>query len=120
MVRKNKLFDCPLRSPGCEKRSCAWPTLAEERCKMLEVFSIFGKAFQLNEEEERRRKRETDYQEKLLRPGEAARILGVHATTLRRWSDKGMVKTYYVGRRGDRRFRRKDIVDFLNRPKFDR
>jgi excisionase family DNA binding protein len=44
---------------------------------------------------------------------EAARILHVHDNTLRRWSKRGMVRTYRVNSRGDRRFRREDIDQFL-------
>ena len=120
MARKKEPIDCPLRSSNCKEKDCVWPTLVKERCDLLEVLFIFAKAFQRNKEEEGRRKKEASDQEKLLRPGEAARILGVHATTLRRWADKGMVKVYYVGRRADRRFRRKDIIAFLNRSKLDR
>jgi len=49
----------------------------------------------------------------LLRTGEACRILCIHANTLRRWSEQGIVKTYRVGSRGDRRFRREDIAALL-------
>ena len=50
---------------------------------------------------------------KLLRTGEACRILCIHANTLRRWSEEGRVKTYRLGPRGDRRFRRDDIAALL-------
>ncbi len=49
----------------------------------------------------------------LLRTGEACRILCIHANTLRRWSEQGIVKTYRLGPRGDRRFRREDIAALL-------
>ena len=49
----------------------------------------------------------------MLRTGEACRILCIHANTLRRWSEQGIVKTYRVGPRGDRRFRREDIAALL-------
>ena len=49
----------------------------------------------------------------MLRTGEACRILCIHANTLRRWSEQGIVKTYRVGPRGDRRFRRNDIAALL-------
>jgi len=111
MTKKKKPLDCPLQNPDCEKRKCIWPTLAKERCGLLEVLFIFAKSFQLSKEEEKRRKKETECQEKMLRPCEAARIIGVHPNTLRRWSNEGMVNVYYIGRRGERRFRYKDIVD---------
>lgn len=40
---------------------------------------------------------------------EATRLLNVHSNTLRRWSDRGVVKAYRLGPRGERRFRREDI-----------
>jgi excisionase family DNA binding protein len=49
----------------------------------------------------------------MLRTGEACRILCIHANTLRRWSEQGIVKVYRVGPRGDRRFRRDDIAALL-------
>lgn len=49
----------------------------------------------------------------MLTTGEAAQLLGLHPNTVRRWSEKGMLKVYRVGTRGDRRFRRKDIDAFL-------
>jgi excisionase family DNA binding protein len=49
----------------------------------------------------------------MLRTGEACRILCIHANTLRRWSELGIIKAYRVGPRGDRRFRRVDIAALL-------
>ncbi len=40
---------------------------------------------------------------------EATRLLNVHSNTLRRWSDRGVIKSYRLGPRGERRFRREDI-----------
>ena len=51
----------------------------------------------------------------LLTAGEAARMLGIHENTVRRWSKKGILKSYRVGPRGDRRFRRQDVDSFLVR-----
>ena len=44
---------------------------------------------------------------------ELARLLNVHINTVRRWSDQGLLKSYRLGPRGDRRFSREDLVDFL-------
>jgi excisionase family DNA binding protein len=44
---------------------------------------------------------------------DVARILHIHVNTARRWSDQGILKSYRVSRRGDRRFQRKDIDLFL-------
>ncbi|OGO32940.1 MAG: hypothetical protein A2Z29_01755 [Chloroflexi bacterium RBG_16_56_11] len=48
-----------------------------------------------------------------LRPGEVARLLNIHINTVRRWSSSGIIKTYRIGPRGDRRFMREDVVGFL-------
>ena len=44
---------------------------------------------------------------------EVARLLHVHPNTLRRWSDRGIIRTYRITHRGDRRFKRGDIARFL-------
>jgi len=49
----------------------------------------------------------------MLRTGEACRILCIHANTLRRWSEQGIIKAYRVGPRGDRRFRHEDVAALL-------
>ena len=51
--------------------------------------------------------------EAMLNTADAARLLYVHPNTLRRWSDHGLIKTYRIGPRSDRRFRRDDINHFL-------
>ena len=43
---------------------------------------------------------------------EVSRILHVHPNTLRRWSDNGVIKSYCITPRGDRKFLSKDIVRF--------
>ena len=50
----------------------------------------------------------------MLTTSEVSRMLHVHINTIRRWSDKGMIKTYRVGSRGDRRFKEEDINHFLH------
>ncbi|MFC1910958.1 helix-turn-helix domain-containing protein [Chloroflexota bacterium] len=49
----------------------------------------------------------------MITPKEAARLLYVHTNTLKRWSDQGIIKTYRIGPRGDRRFNQGDIARFL-------
>ena len=44
---------------------------------------------------------------------EVSQLLHVHSNTLRRWSDQGIIKTYRIGPRGDRRFRPEDIAVVL-------
>lgn len=50
----------------------------------------------------------------MLTTSEVARLLNVHINTVRRWSNQGVLKTYRIGARGDRRFHREDIVNFLS------
>jgi excisionase family DNA binding protein len=49
----------------------------------------------------------------MLTTSEVAVILNVHINTVRRWSNQGTLKSYQLGPRGDRRFRREDIDAFL-------
>ncbi|MBA7678038.1 hypothetical protein ES703_86309 [subsurface metagenome] len=42
-----------------------------------------------------------------------AQLLGVHPNTVRRWSETGILKSYRIGSRGDRRFLQGDVDDFL-------
>src|SRR5687767_15495939 len=43
----------------------------------------------------------------------AARLLGVHANTVRAWSDAGRLRYYRINPRGDRRYRMGDLQRFL-------
>ena len=49
----------------------------------------------------------------LLRVGEAAELLHIAQTTLRKWSDQGLIPCYPLGRWGDRRFSKTDLEGFL-------
>jgi len=51
----------------------------------------------------------------LLTIAEAAELLNVHVNTARRWSNKGVLRTYRLGSRGDRRLKRKDIEKLLRK-----
>ena len=50
----------------------------------------------------------------MLTPGEVAGLLSVNINTVRRWTNKGLLKAYRIGTRGDRRFREEDIVSFIS------
>lgn len=50
-----------------------------------------------------------------LSTGEVARLLNVHTNTVRRWSSIGLIKTYRLGPRGDRRFMRDDVLKMLKK-----
>ena len=52
----------------------------------------------------------------LLTLSEAAQVLNVHISTLRRWSNLGLITTYRIGPRADRRFKMDDIQRILDRP----
>lgn len=49
----------------------------------------------------------------MLMTRDVAQLLGVHVNTVRRWSKKGILRSYRISSRGDRRFRREDIERFL-------
>lgn len=50
---------------------------------------------------------------KLLTASEVSRLLHIHINTVRRWSDNGTLKSYRIGTRGDRRFDKEDVAEFL-------
>lgn len=45
---------------------------------------------------------------------DVAHILHVHINTVRRWSDQGIIKSYRIACRGDRRFSQDNIAGFLS------
>jgi excisionase family DNA binding protein len=45
---------------------------------------------------------------------DVAVILNIHVNTVRRWSDQGILKSFRITSRGDRRFRQEDIIGFLS------
>jgi len=49
----------------------------------------------------------------MLTASDVAQLLGLHPNTVRRWSEKGILKSHRIGPRGDRRFSREDIDGFL-------
>lgn len=49
-----------------------------------------------------------------LRIGEAAKLLGVTTTTLRRWDKVGYLKPIRMGNRSDRRYKKEDVLKLLN------
>jgi excisionase family DNA binding protein len=51
--------------------------------------------------------------EKMLTVQQVAEFLQVSVCSVRRWSDKGTLKFYRVGSRGDRRYWREDVLLFL-------
>ena len=56
--------------------------------------------------------------EAMLTVRQVAAFLHVSISTVRRWSDKGMLRCYHIGSRGDRRYRRQDVLHFLQKSTF--
>jgi excisionase family DNA binding protein len=54
---------------------------------------------------------------KLLTATEVAEMLHLHVNTVKRLGDRGEIPFYRVCKRGDRRFRIDDVLDFLRRAK---
>jgi len=55
----------------------------------------------------------------MLTTGDVGQLLGLHPNTVRRWSNKGILKSYRISPRGDRRFKREDIDGFLQGAEFE-
>jgi len=55
----------------------------------------------------------------MLTTSDVGQLLGLHPNTVRRWSNKGILKSYRISPRGDRRFRREDIDGFLKEAEFE-
>lgn len=51
----------------------------------------------------------------LLTISEVAKQLHVHRNTVRTWANQGLLPTYRVGPRGDRRFKKRDVELFVRR-----
>jgi excisionase family DNA binding protein len=49
----------------------------------------------------------------LLTVREVASLLSIHINTVRNWSNRGVLKGFRIGPRGDRRFRKEDVDKFL-------
>ena len=57
--------------------------------------------------------RQSQTSETMLTARQVADFLQVHISTVRRWSDQGILRSYRVGLRRDRRYRQEDVLDFL-------
>ena len=55
-----------------------------------------------------------DQTRSMLTAREVGQLLHLHTNTVRRWSDRGLIRVYRVSHRGDRRYKREDIVRFLD------
>ena len=54
-----------------------------------------------------------EHMDDMLTVREVAQLLHIHPNTLRRWSNKGRIRAYRISPRGDRRFKREEIANFL-------
>ena len=52
---------------------------------------------------------------KLLKIRQAAEMLGVNPETLRRWDKSGKLKAIIISERGDRRYKKEDIVRLVKK-----
>ena len=55
-----------------------------------------------------------DHIPSLLTLREASEILKCHPNTLRNWDQKGILKAVRIGERGDRKYRKEDILKLIN------
>jgi len=60
---------------------------------------------------------ESELPQRMLTVKEVASILNIHPNTVRRWQKKGLLKSYAIGPRRSLRFRRGDVLDFLDKSK---
>lgn len=58
---------------------------------------------------------EVEETDSLLTTSDVANLLNIHIITVRRWSNLGVLPSFRIGPRGDRRFRKEDILTFLER-----
>jgi len=56
----------------------------------------------------------TQPSETMLTARQVADFLQVNISTIRRWSNKGILKSYRVGPRRDRRYRQEDVLSFVH------
>jgi excisionase family DNA binding protein len=56
---------------------------------------------------------EAEETDTLLTAGQAASLLNVHINTVRKWSNLGILPSFRIGSRNDRRFRKRDLMTFL-------
>jgi excisionase family DNA binding protein len=63
---------------------------------------------------------ETEYSEnklpaRLLPVNEVAHFLSVHSGTIRRWGQRGLLKSYSIGLHHNLRFKQEDVLNFLDK-----
>ncbi len=95
--------------------------MAARRRKMLEMrknlvsYRAIGLKFGISGERVRQLVNDTKPERRVtvdspsLSTRDVARLLGIHANTVRRWANNGTLKSYRIGARQDRRFRWEDV-----------
>ena len=53
--------------------------------------------------------------ESMMTIGEVSKMLHIHPNTLRRWAEEGRISTWRINSRGDRRFKKSDVENFLSK-----
>jgi len=88
--------------------------------KAGQTYDKIGGRFGISKERVRQILNENPAQQKptpdpdgMLTARDVACLLNIHINTVRRWSNKGTLKVYRICSRGDRRFRREDVVALL-------
>lgn len=55
-----------------------------------------------------------ELKDRMLTVNEVAHLLHVHPSTVRRWEQQGRLKSHRLGPKGNIRFKREDITNFVN------
>ncbi len=63
--------------------------------------------------------RKSDELPEILTLQEACNLLNCHPNTLRNWDNEGLLKAIRFGRRGDRRYRKEDILSIIKKQNHD-
>jgi len=61
-----------------------------------------------------RKKKKTDDSPDVLTLKQACEILNCHPNTLRNWDNQGILKAIRFGKRGDRRYKKEDILKIIS------
>jgi len=56
---------------------------------------------------------QTDKMPEILTLAQACEILNCHPNTLRNWENKGLIKCIRFGSRGDRRFKKEEVLKLI-------